>query len=49
MRLIPGYPGISQPEDRKDVLGYPITRFLEWDIPGYPFVVYPGITRYKSG
>ena len=24
-------------------------QFLEWDIPGYPFVVYPGITRYKSG
>ena len=46
MRLIPGYRSISQ--DRKDVLGYPITGFLEWDIPGYPFVVYPG-TRYKSG
>ena len=46
-RDIPGYPKISQ--DKIPVLGYPITSFLYWVIPGYPGIYtksgYPGISR----
>ena len=46
-RDIPGYPRISQ--DKILVLGYPITSFLFWVIPGYPGIYtksgYPGISR----
>ena len=46
-RDIPGYPRISQ--DKIPVLGYPITSFLFWVIPGYPWINtksgYPGISR----
>ena len=42
-----GYPRISQ--DKMLVLGYPITSFLYWVIPGYPGINttsgYPGISR----
>ena len=45
-RDIPGYPEISQ--DKILVLGYPITSFLFWVIPGYPGINtrsgYPGIS-----
>ena len=45
-RDIPGYPRISQ--DKILVLGYPITSFLFWVIPGYPGINtmsgYPGIS-----